>query len=98
MLILDTFLADIFLLKIWLYIKKIFTRVPELLIITYNPAVLKAESCRKAECMSDNICQSKNLYTSSTVLDYADCQGGGAVTQSPAERFSPGSNPDLGFF
>jgi len=33
-----------------------------------------------------------------TLSNYADCQGGGAVTQSPAERFSPGSNPDLGFF
>lgn len=42
--------------------------------------------------------QSKNLYIMNTLLDNADCQGGGAVTQSPAERFSPGSNPDLGFF
>ena len=33
-----------------------------------------------------------------TLLEYADCQGGGVVTQSPAERFTPGSNPDLGFF
>ena len=26
------------------------------------------------------------------------CQGGGAATQSPAERYHSGSNPDLGLY
>ena len=28
---------------------------------------------------------------------YKKCQDGGVATQSPAERFYSGSNPDLGF-
>jgi hypothetical protein len=46
------------------------------------------------------VTQAKNLYMIECLKQSAlpVCQGGGAATQSPAERFHSGSNPDLGFY
>jgi hypothetical protein len=53
----------------------------------------------KTDCLELNIYILEiTLIEATRATRDQECQDGGAATQSPAERFHSGSNPDLGFF
>jgi hypothetical protein len=53
----------------------------------------------KTDCLELNVYILEiPLIEATRAIRDQECQDGGAATQSPAERFHSGSNPDLGFF